>query len=101
VSDVLNIGGHKVAPFPIEQTLGRQIGVAVCLFATRSDYGQEELHVVLETEREFDAARIAGLLERESRFVSGVRIHQVPRLARNELGKILRREVRQQVLSGG
>jgi acyl-CoA synthetase (AMP-forming)/AMP-acid ligase II len=101
VSDVLNIGGHKVAPFPIEQALGRKLGVQVCLFATPSEHGQEELHVVLETAAQFDPDRVRALLERERRYVSDVKVHHVPRLARNELGKIVRREVRQQVLGGG
>jgi acyl-coenzyme A synthetase/AMP-(fatty) acid ligase len=100
VSDVLNIGGHKVAPFPIEQALGGKLGVPVCLFATRSEQGQEELHVVLETEAEIDAGRVRALLERERKFVSDVKVHRVQRLARTELGKLVRREIRQQVLAG-
>lgn len=99
VSDVLNIGGHKVAPFSIEQALGRKLGVPVCLFATRSEQGLEELHVVLETEADVDPERVRALLERERKFVSDVKVHCVPRMARTELGKLVRREIRQQVLA--
>lgn len=99
VSDVLNIGGFKVSPFPLEQRLAEQLGVTACVFAALSDNGQEELHIVLETDAALVREKVTSLLREEARVVSAVKVHFVKRLARNDMGKIVRREVRQQVLA--
>lgn len=97
VSDVLNIGGFKVLPFPLEQRLAENLGVLACIFAMPAEDGREELHIVLETENAPDEERVLALLRGEAKFVSGVKVHSLKRFARNDMGKVVRQDVRKQI----
>lgn len=99
VSDLLNVGGFKVSPLSLEEPLMNYLGVAVCVLSMFSDCGEEELHVVLESNHAFDQAKIASMLRGTGKFFSRVKVHFLRPLARNEMGKILRHEVRRQILS--
>ncbi len=99
VSDILNVGGFKVSPLSLEEPLVNRLDVAVCIFSTFSEDGEEELHVVLEADETLDHAKITSVLSEVRKFFSNVKVHSLKPLARNEMGKILRHEVRRQILS--
>ena len=108
LTDVINVQGFKISPAPIEERLGEVFGLnGVCLFSMQNDSGEEEIHVVLETPKPIDSERLIAALKQELRgfhrgrvlgFHRG-RVHYVATLPRNDMGKVLRQEVRAQVIA--
>jgi acyl-coenzyme A synthetase/AMP-(fatty) acid ligase len=94
VTDVLNVKGHKILPAPIEDRLREAFGVSgVCLLTMQDDNGEEELHVMIETPHPIAAETLSAELSRELRGFAGARVHFVPALPRNAMGKVVRRNV--------
>jgi acyl-coenzyme A synthetase/AMP-(fatty) acid ligase len=97
VSDVLNLQGNKIAVEPAEQRLGQLLGIEeVCLFSRLNDEGEDELTVVLRTEREIPEAKLK-LVEREFPNFRRVRFRRLAEFPRTELGKIQRFRLRELV----
>ena len=49
-TEVLNIGGDKIAPAPIEERMEAELGVSgVCLFTMQNEDAEEEAHAVIES----------------------------------------------------
>jgi acyl-coenzyme A synthetase/AMP-(fatty) acid ligase len=100
ITDVINVQGFKISPAPIEERLGELFGLnGVCLFSMQNDSGEEEIHVVLETPKPIDSERLIAALKQELRGFHRGRVHYVATLPRNEMGKVLRQEVRAQVIA--
>src|SRR5262249_17482764 len=98
ITDVINVQGEKISPVPIEERLSALFGLnGVCLFSMQNDSGEEEIHVVLETPKPIDSESLIAVLKQELRGFQQVRVHYVATLPRNEIGKVLRQEVRAQV----
>lgn len=93
VSDILNIGGFKIPPIHIEQQLAQHAGVPVCLFANRLPLGQEELHIVFETDVKFNRDEIDSVLGDIVKYIADVKLHSLSRFPRTELGKVIRHEL--------
>ena len=65
VTDVVNVFGTKYAPGPIEEELQNALGAGgVCAFSLPRDDGEEVLHVVIESTRRSDDAKMAAVLRR-------------------------------------
>jgi acyl-coenzyme A synthetase/AMP-(fatty) acid ligase len=95
VTDVINVGGRKISPAPLEERLANLIGVGgVCLFSAPDEAGQEVLHVVLETTAPVEAERLRAQLPPALRSFPAFAFHRLDRLPRNDMGKIARAEVR-------
>ena len=100
ITDVINMGGDKISPAPIEDRLGELFGVSgVCLFSTQNDSGEEEIHVVIETPTPIDSERLNAVLGQELRAFHRGRVHFVAALPRNPMGKVLRQTVRAQAIA--
>jgi acyl-coenzyme A synthetase/AMP-(fatty) acid ligase len=100
VTDVINLKGRKILPAPIEERLREILAVSgVCLFSMQNPAGEEEIHVVLETQTPLDLARLQEGLSRELTGFSGAHVHYVPALARNAMGKVVRLAAREQALA--
>jgi acyl-CoA synthetase (AMP-forming)/AMP-acid ligase II len=100
VTDVINIKGHKILPTPIETQLREALGVSgVCLFTMQDETGEEELHLTIETPAPIAAEVVTPALQRELRGYSGVHVHFVTALPRNDTGKVVRRAVVLEVLA--
>jgi len=100
ITDVINMQGIKISPAPIEERLGEVLGLnGVCLFSIQNDSGEEELHVVLETPKPIDSERLIAAIKKElPGLFYGARVHCLATLPRNHMGKVLRQEVRAQVM---
>src|SRR5262249_21950516 len=100
ITDVINLEGYKISPAPIEERLGDAFGLnGVCLLSMQNDSGEEEIHVVLETPTPVDSERLIAAIRKELRRFHRARVHYVATLPRNEMGKVLRQEVRAQVIA--
>ena len=98
-TDVINVGGQKIAPAPIEDRLVRLLRVsAVCLISTQNDNGEEEIHVIVETPKPVDSEKVIAILNRELHELGNARIHYINALPRNQMGKILRQKIQVDVL---
>jgi acyl-coenzyme A synthetase/AMP-(fatty) acid ligase len=97
-TDVINVGGLKIAPAPIEDRLVRLLRVsAVCLISTQNDNGEEEIHVIVETPKPIDSDEVMPILNQELHGPDNARIHYVAALPRNQMGKILRQKIQADV----
>jgi acyl-coenzyme A synthetase/AMP-(fatty) acid ligase len=100
ITDVINVRGNKISPAPIEDRLGELLGVSgVCLFSTQNDSGDEEIHVIIETSNSINSERVMAALKRELHGLDRACIRQVAALPRNQMGKVLRQEVRADVIA--
>jgi len=98
-TDIINVGGDKISPAPIEDRLCDLLGVsAVCLFSMQDERGQEEIHVVVETPTLIDTGRLVDALSHELRGFAQANVHHAVALPRNQMGKLLRQAVRAQVM---
>jgi acyl-coenzyme A synthetase/AMP-(fatty) acid ligase len=88
-TDVLNIRGEKVAAGPFEDALRTALALdAVCVLSRQGLDHDEELHVVLETTRTIDEAELTRAAQSHLRGFPRARIHFMPRLPRNHMGKV-------------
>lgn len=100
--DMLNIGGAKIAPYPVEQRIKAVAGVGdAVLLAVRNPAGVGVLCAVVEPDGEPDqealAQRIAAVLRSEARAFS---VWLEARLPRTETGKV-RRDRLQAIVEAG
>jgi acyl-coenzyme A synthetase/AMP-(fatty) acid ligase len=99
-TDVINLQGQKIVPGPVEDHLRDLLDVkGVCLFSMQNNRGEEELHVVIESAKAIDDARLhAALKSALSAYPRAhIRVRYVPSFPRNHMGKIQRQEVRARV----
>jgi acyl-coenzyme A synthetase/AMP-(fatty) acid ligase len=93
VTDIINVGGHKIPPAPIEDRLTELFGVnAICLFSMQNDSGEEEIHAVVETPARINSERLIAAIDQELRGSHGARVHYVA---------VLPQSVGQSLASGG
>jgi acyl-coenzyme A synthetase/AMP-(fatty) acid ligase len=100
ITDVINVRGDKISPAPIEDRLGELLGVSgVCLFSMQNDSGDEEVHVIIETPNSINSEWVMAALKQELHGLDHACIRQVAALPRNQMGKILRQEIRADVIA--
>jgi acyl-coenzyme A synthetase/AMP-(fatty) acid ligase len=94
-TDVINVGGLKISPAPVEERLSELFGASgVCLFSMPGDDDAEDIHVVVETATPIDSERLIAAVRRELPGLYQVRVHSVAALPRNQMGKIVRQAIR-------
>ncbi len=92
--DVMNIGGVKVLPADIEEQVRALPGIVdAAAYAVKSQLGKVILVVAVQVTDEFDKA--GSLSQLRSRLGAKAPAHllPVPRIPRNEMGKVLRNEL--------
>jgi acyl-CoA synthetase (AMP-forming)/AMP-acid ligase II len=100
LTDVINVQGTKISPAPIEERLRELFNVnGICLFSMQNDMGEEEIHVVVEAPKPIDSERLISALNQELRGFPRACVHHVVTLPRSHMGKVLRQEVRAQVIT--
>jgi len=100
-TDVINVLGQKLSPAPFEDELCERLGVSgACLFASPDDAGEEELHLVLETDAPPSADRLRRAVRETLIGFPHARVHFATALPRNAGGKLLRAEVRRRLSQG-
>jgi acyl-coenzyme A synthetase/AMP-(fatty) acid ligase len=100
ISDVINMAGVKISPAPIEERLREAWSVSgICLLSMQDDRGEEEIHVVLESDAPIVLERLAPALNKEMHGFTRARVHVVAALPRNDMGKIMRSRVRELVMA--
>jgi non-ribosomal peptide synthetase component E (peptide arylation enzyme) len=101
VTDVINIAGDKISPAPVEEELQARLGVpGVCLFSMQNDAAEEQLNVVVEDAPGLTKALLVKELSAMfGAYFNDLRYFVVPSLPRNAMGKLLRQEVRQSILT--
>jgi acyl-coenzyme A synthetase/AMP-(fatty) acid ligase len=99
-SDVVNVLGNKIATAPIEQALRDRLRVsAVCIVTLPEATVEDELQMVIETSRALADDEIVAAVEAEFGPLRAlpVRVRFTDALPRNEMGKVLRTLLRQQL----
>ncbi|MDR3513931.1 MAG: fatty acid--CoA ligase family protein [Caulobacteraceae bacterium] len=99
VTDVINVGGDKIATTPIETLIQDRLGAeAVCVFSVPGQDG-EAVHVAIQPGRPIKPAELkAALVEALAGLAEQVQAHQVAAFPRNHMGKIERAALKQRLL---
>ncbi len=99
-TDVINLQGVKISPAPIEDRLAELLSVSgICLFSLQDDSGEEDIHVVIESSNPIGPELMIAALKRELRGLRRARVHLVPALPRNPMGKLLRQSILADVIA--
>jgi acyl-coenzyme A synthetase/AMP-(fatty) acid ligase len=100
VTDVINVLGDKRPAGPVEAALEAELGVsAVCVFSEQGEESAETAHVVIETAAPIPTELLRAAAEAHLRGFQKVSCHFLERLPRNEMGKIERLKLKQQLIS--
>jgi acyl-coenzyme A synthetase/AMP-(fatty) acid ligase len=100
-SDVVNVLGIKVATGGIEQALQDRLGVeGVCILPVANEKGDDEMHLVIQSGRRIERAEFESAADAELGAIKRVPVHieVVPAMPRNDMGKIDRRALREQLM---
>ncbi|HUZ12372.1 MAG TPA: AMP-binding protein [Caulobacteraceae bacterium] len=98
-TEVLEVLGEKRPAAPLEEALGRALGLdGVCVLAERGANLEDELHVVLETPTPIEPALLDHAAQAHVRGFARVHFHFLERLPRNHMGKIERLKLKQSLL---
>lgn len=101
-TDVINVLGNKLATAPLERAMEEHLGVIAACIVSLQEPGQPELiHVILETATPVTREAWDLLVAQQLRpfQIVPVAVHQWASLPRNDMGKIQRDRVRQQIIS--
>jgi acyl-coenzyme A synthetase/AMP-(fatty) acid ligase len=94
LTEVINVGGHKIGPAPLEDALREALGVtAVCLISMQDEAAEEQLHLAIEASTPLDMTLVAKVLRKQMAGFEAVHVHQLHDFPRNELGKVQRAAV--------
>lgn len=98
VTEVLNVNGSKIPPAPIEERIREEFGFsAVCLFSTPDEQGEEQVYAVVEADAAPDHPIHLRIDGRDDEIE--LRVFHIPSMPRTSTGKVIREEVRKQVLA--
>lgn len=100
VSDVVNVLGIKVATGGIEQALQDRLGVdGVCILSVAGANGDDEIHLVIQSARRIEPAELEASADALLGQIKCVPVHIefVPAMPRNDMGKIDRRALKEQL----
>lgn len=100
-SDVINVMGHKIATGPLERTVQDQLEAeAVCIVSLHLENGGNEIHVVIQSGRSISDEEWTPVIHSALNrlFLLPVYVSFVRDMPRNEMGKIERKLVMQQIL---
>ena len=98
-NEVINLGGAKLNPEMIDKIALAQLGVIDCAtFAIPGPAGVDQLAIALVTDGDFNPELFEKAMAKKSPYSIAAAI-QMPSIARNENGKIMRTLLTQQYLS--
>src|SRR5262249_40315412 len=101
-TDVLNVLGDKRPAQPIERAFEEALGVAsVCALSESGPDGEEAVHVVIEAPGPIDRTALETVAKTQLSGFPAAHFHFMPALPRNEMGKVQRFKLRQQLLAAG
>ena len=95
-SEIINRGGTKIDPVTVDEDVLAYPGVEdAAAFGLSRRVGVEELAIALVAKEDFDIAPLRGVLVKKC----GAPIHLfgVKQIPRNQMGKVLRRRLREEV----
>jgi acyl-CoA synthetase (AMP-forming)/AMP-acid ligase II len=99
IADVIKTGGYKVSPDEVERTLSSALQASeVAVVGIPSDYWGEIILAVLERPAPGWEERIKPLIETMTSYKRPRLLLAVDELPRNGIGKILRKDIREDVL---
>ncbi len=95
--EMLNLGGIKLAPYPIEERIRAIEGVTDAVLLGLDDaFGAGVLHVVIERDDPaLDGGMAGRLIPVLTGHVTAFELHCVDRLPRNQMGKVQRNVLKQ------
>jgi acyl-coenzyme A synthetase/AMP-(fatty) acid ligase len=99
-SDVINVLGDKIATGSVERTLQDRLGVeGVCIVSIQNAAGEDEIYLVVQSARPIELAKITAAGGDKLAKIRRVPVRVVFRdkLPRNEMGKIQRLVLKQQL----
>ncbi|MBI3678515.1 MAG: acyl--CoA ligase [Proteobacteria bacterium] len=100
VTDIIQVNNMKFAVAPFERKLQTRLRTEdVCIFSAQTGGMDEELYVAVQGNPGFDAAALKAIAREELARFPHVIFRFVPEFPRNESGKVLRHELKEQVLS--
>jgi acyl-coenzyme A synthetase/AMP-(fatty) acid ligase len=100
-TDVINIGGAKLAVEPWERAIRDRLGCdEVCILSGRWGDGVERLHLFIERRGPIGQAELEATVRDVVWGFDGVHIHKVEALPRTPLGKVQRAELARQLHDG-
>ncbi|MRD48496.1 AMP-binding protein [Caenimonas koreensis DSM 17982] len=92
--DVMNFGGVKISPEVIDLALLQLPGVVeVATFMANDDSGNQSVCAAVVAGKDFDEASLVRHAAASFAALPPLRVIKVDRLPRNEMGKVLRREL--------
>jgi acyl-CoA synthetase (AMP-forming)/AMP-acid ligase II len=98
-NEVINLGGVKLNPEAVDKIALAQLGVLDCAaFPIPGAGGVEQLAIALVTDEDFDPESFEKTMAKKSPFPIAAAI-QLPKIPRNENGKIMRKALSEQYLS--
>jgi acyl-coenzyme A synthetase/AMP-(fatty) acid ligase len=99
VTDVIAVHGNKLAPRPLEEAMQTALGVeTVCLLTDPASERANAVHAVIETATPIDASQLHAAAKAALPMVAQVHFHFRPTLPRNNLDKVDRVQLRQQLI---
>ena len=101
-AELINVGGNKIAPDTLERFVMELDGVKeAAVFALDDDADLPKVCIFVSVNGDFDLGQIYTHMAKRSRVLTPSVVRMVPSLPRNETGKILYSELRQQVVKTG
>ena len=100
VTDVLNVQGNKIGTGPIERELQDRLAVeGVCVFSLQSEGTDEEVYVAIQSRRSIAPDELKAVAQGVLGVFPRLHFHFVDTLPRNQMGKIQRLVLKQQLLA--
>jgi non-ribosomal peptide synthetase component E (peptide arylation enzyme) len=99
-TSTINLGGEKRPVEILEQRLQDSLALdGVCLVSIRSPSQEDELHILIQSQRQIREADVTSALARVAELlrVPDAHVQFVDSIPRNEMGKIDRAAVRQKI----
>ena len=98
--DVLNIGGSKYPPGPIETACIQELGVEdACVLSVPIRVGVDQIHVVLQAAQMPEQARLQSVITRLIPWTQQIQSHCRPQLTRNSMGKVQRQSIKDDIIA--
>jgi acyl-CoA synthetase (AMP-forming)/AMP-acid ligase II len=100
VTDVINFMGAKVAVAPLEQALQERFAAdEVCIFSMQSEGTDEDLHIAIQARTRLSRDELAVIAKTDLKPFPSVYFHYVDDFPRNEMGKVRRLALKQQLIA--
>jgi len=94
VSEIINLGGNKISPTQVENVLMKHAQIKdAAVVGVKNEAGIEEIYALVVREGTIDAENILEFCNKYPKAAGLAKIVFVDTIPRNEMGKILRRDL--------